>query len=156
MKILVLVWVQLLMLSLFTTSDTNNTSETYTLINSTNLAKPGCRSKCGDVIVPYPFGIGIKSNCSIGHGFDVYYWPYTFSEVNRFTVIGCDDYAWLTSETNSRYVSTDINECHYPEMFPCHGTCINTLGNYTCECGRGYSGDAKIRDGCRRKPYHPL
>ncbi|XP_024964973.1 wall-associated receptor kinase 5-like, partial [Cynara cardunculus var. scolymus] len=41
-------------------------------------------------------------------------------------------------------------------MFPCHGTCINTLGNYTCECGRGYSGDAKIRDGCRRKPYHPL
>nr|GEY07100.1 EGF-like calcium-binding [Tanacetum cinerariifolium] len=34
------------------------------------------------------------------------YWPYTLSEVNRFTVIGCDDYAWLTSARNTRNVST--------------------------------------------------
>ncbi|KVH92209.1 EGF-like calcium-binding [Cynara cardunculus var. scolymus] len=50
----------------------------------------------------------------------------------------------------------DINECHYPEKFPCYGTCVNTVGNYTWKCKEGYSGDAKIRDGCRRKPFHPL
>ncbi|KAJ9545581.1 hypothetical protein OSB04_025288 [Centaurea solstitialis] len=162
--IILLLWVLLLTFSFSTSSYTNSnsTSETYTLINATNLAKPGCPSRCGDVIVPYPFGMGIDTNCSIGHGFDVYcnnstnppkasfseadyisirvisdstvrisnnvaskcyfqngtvssgfkIWenftvrPYTFSEVNKFTVIGCNDYAWLTSETESRYVST--------------------------------------------------
>ncbi|KAI3677561.1 hypothetical protein L6452_36827 [Arctium lappa] len=155
MKTLVLMWVLLLMFSV-TTSDTNsNTSETYTLIKASNLAKPDCPSQCGDVIVPYPFGIG--SNCSIGPGFDVYCnmstlppkasfseadyasikrisdstlrisnmvssrcyspdgeirggfnfspnfsnLPYTISEINKLTVIGCNEYAWVTSRTES-------------------------------------------------------
>ncbi|GJX16744.1 hypothetical protein Tco_0217576 [Tanacetum coccineum] len=34
------------------------------------------------------------------------YWSYIFSEVNRFTVIGCNHYAWLTSTTKYRNVST--------------------------------------------------
>ncbi|KAI3677542.1 hypothetical protein L6452_36807 [Arctium lappa] len=166
MKTLVLMWVLLPMLISFTAS------ETYTLINATNLAKPGCPSRCGDVIVPYPFGIGINSNCSIGPGFDVYCntsldppkasftkasytsiklisdstlrtsnsvasrcylpngtfssglrismdftnWPYTLSEVNKFTVIGCNDYAWLTSGSKSRNISTGCMVfCSTPE-----------------------------------------
>ncbi|XP_024979022.1 wall-associated receptor kinase-like 10 [Cynara cardunculus var. scolymus] len=186
--------------------------------------------------------------------------PYTLSDVNKFIVIGCDDSAWLISQTNSRNVSTgcmvfcstpedvvgdqcsgngccqssipkdinyyetdlnslvdskntmsfnpctyafvgeenaytfngltslndtdlaekieasvpivlewaignlscieakamdgfacqysnNINECRYPEMF-------NIVGSYTCKCKGGYSGDAKIRDGCRgHKPF---
>ncbi|KAI3677551.1 hypothetical protein L6452_36817 [Arctium lappa] len=65
-------WVLLLMFS-FTTSDTNsNTSETYTLIKASNLAKPSCPSRCRDIIVPYPFGIGVDSKCSLDPGFDVY------------------------------------------------------------------------------------
>ncbi|MFS8006233.1 hypothetical protein Hanom_Chr14g01246801 [Helianthus anomalus] len=32
--------------------------------------------------------------------------PLTFSDINRFTVVGCDDYAWLTSHTRSRNIST--------------------------------------------------
>ncbi|KAK4388827.1 Wall-associated receptor kinase-like 2 [Sesamum angolense] len=36
-----------------------------------NIAKPGCLSKCGDLTVPYPFGIGIKANCSINPFFDI-------------------------------------------------------------------------------------
>ncbi|KAL0394088.1 UNVERIFIED_CONTAM: Wall-associated receptor kinase-like 2 [Sesamum latifolium] len=36
-----------------------------------NIAKPGCLSKCGDLTVPYPFGIGIKANCSVNPFFDI-------------------------------------------------------------------------------------
>ncbi|KAK4419958.1 Wall-associated receptor kinase [Sesamum alatum] len=35
------------------------------------IAKPGCPSKCGDLTVPYPFGIGVKANCSINPLFDI-------------------------------------------------------------------------------------
>ena len=161
MKFLVLMWAVFQMFS-FTASDKNSATEWYTFINSTNLAKPGCESRCGDLIVPYPFGVGDNSECYINEGFRIYcntsvnppkasiyksdynsiklisdstvrrsnivaskcynpdgttyndyrvstnyrYRPYTFSEVNRFTVIGCDDYAWLTSATKSRNVST--------------------------------------------------
>ncbi|PWA40561.1 EGF-like calcium-binding [Artemisia annua] len=47
----------------------------------------------------------------------------------------------------------DIDECTNLETFPCYGTCSNTPGNYTCNCKRGYSGDAKIQDGCRINPF---
>ncbi|GJW72505.1 EGF-like calcium-binding protein [Tanacetum coccineum] len=152
MKILILT-ISVFLLFSFVKSDPNLTSETYSFINAINLAKPGCESRCGDLIVPYPFGIGMNTNCSIGRGFDIHCnislnppkayitkddysfikqisdstvrisnivatnlssrissnytdMPYTFSEVNKFTVIGCYDYAWLTSFTKSRTVST--------------------------------------------------
>lgn len=34
--------------------------------------KPGCESTCGNLQVPYPFGIGIGSNCSMSSDFDIY------------------------------------------------------------------------------------
>ncbi|KAI3759873.1 hypothetical protein L1987_50257 [Smallanthus sonchifolius] len=168
MKFLVLMLAVFLTFS-FTASDD---TETYNLIHSSNLARPDCESRCGDLIVPYPFGIGIGSNCSINEGFDIYCnnsvsppkasfhktsytsiklisdsiirrsnlvasncsfldgssssytitsadftsTPYSFSEVNMFTVIGCDSYAWLTSETHYRNVSTGCMVfCSNPE-----------------------------------------
>ncbi|XP_012832709.1 PREDICTED: wall-associated receptor kinase 1-like [Erythranthe guttata] len=36
-----------------------------------NIAKPGCQSKCGNLTIPYPFGIGIGSGCSIRPSFDI-------------------------------------------------------------------------------------
>ncbi|KAL8262335.1 hypothetical protein R6Q59_026384 [Mikania micrantha] len=348
------------------TAAASDVVESYNLINSTNLAKPGCKTRCGDLIVPYPFGVGNGTNCSLSTGFDIYCdtslnpprasvrptdyssiklisdstirtsnsvasrcsfldgssnifdaltnytgWPYTFSDVNKFIVIGCDGYAWLTSETKSRNVSTgcmvfcsdpegivggecagngccqssipqdisyfrsqvnslvnssnvnytrsfapctyafvgeesafgfkgindinaadvkasnsfmdrieasvpvvlewavgnltcaearvsddddfacqqntdcvdssretrgyrcackqgyqgnpylhpgceDINECSDPERYPCYGSCVNTIGNYTCKCEGGHSGDATVKFGCRRKPLNVL
>ncbi|KAH7842056.1 hypothetical protein Vadar_001013 [Vaccinium darrowii] len=35
------------------------------------IAKPGCNLTCGSLTVPYPFGIGVGSGCSIDPGFDI-------------------------------------------------------------------------------------
>nr|XP_043636927.1 putative wall-associated receptor kinase-like 16 [Erigeron canadensis] len=47
----------------------------------------------------------------------------------------------------------DINECEHPQIYACHGDCINTPGNYTCTCPLGYVGDnLKSRFGyCERQ-----
>ncbi|PWA73076.1 protein kinase-like domain-containing protein [Artemisia annua] len=42
------------------------------------------------------------------------------------------------------------------EDFPCYETCINTPGDYICECKEGYSGDGKIPNDCRREPFNVL
>ncbi|XP_051151445.1 wall-associated receptor kinase-like 8 [Andrographis paniculata] len=35
------------------------------------IAKPGCPNKCGNLKVPYPFGIGVEAGCSINPSFDI-------------------------------------------------------------------------------------
>ncbi|CAL5384703.1 unnamed protein product [Camellia sinensis] len=45
----------------------------------------------------------------------------------------------------------DINECEYPNVNMCEhkNKCVNTLGNYTCSCPKGYHGDGRIDgNGC--------
>lgn len=48
-----------------------STNSTTTLTNPTTIAKPGCPSQCGNVTIPYPFGIGIGAGCSIGPWYDI-------------------------------------------------------------------------------------
>ncbi|CAK9140003.1 unnamed protein product [Ilex paraguariensis] len=38
---------------------------------TTPISKTGCQSQCGNLTVPYPFGIGIGTGCSIDPGFDI-------------------------------------------------------------------------------------
>lgn len=112
------------------------------------ITKPACQRSCGNLTVPYPFGIGIGTGCSLSSWFDVNCntsfnpprpfiytgsleivditdgtvsiknWvgrtcytstgliasknnmsidlagtPFSFSDSNRFTVVGCDDFA---------------------------------------------------------------
>ncbi|KAB2629693.1 wall-associated receptor kinase-like 16 [Pyrus ussuriensis x Pyrus communis] len=47
----------------------------------------------------------------------------------------------------------DIDECEVPELNTCKQKCINTEGNHTCSCHKGYHGDGrKDGQGCTRDP----
>ncbi|KAK4415051.1 Wall-associated receptor kinase [Sesamum alatum] len=137
----------------------NTTTDTLNISKGPTIAKPGCPSKCGDLAVPYPFGIGRGTGCGIGEFFeldcnnafdpprasianiqvyqisdnqmrisnimarkcyngsneeiiqskfistDISVTPYSFSELNRFTVIGCNDFAEVTGGASGRNFS---------------------------------------------------
>ncbi|XP_074294489.1 putative wall-associated receptor kinase-like 16 [Silene latifolia] len=38
---------------------------------TSSVVKRGCPAKCGNLTVPYPFGIGLDGACSIGPGYDI-------------------------------------------------------------------------------------
>ncbi|KAL3531677.1 hypothetical protein ACH5RR_005198 [Cinchona calisaya] len=131
-----------------------------------NIAKPGCSSKCGNLTVPYPFGIGIGSGCSIGSSFDVNCntsfnppkpfistgnlevidisdaeiriknWvatgcynqmgnltsqnpifidvsrtPFSFSNANMFTIVGCDDFAVIGGSEGRNFTTGCFSLC---------------------------------------------
>ncbi|KAK4432266.1 Wall-associated receptor kinase [Sesamum alatum] len=65
----------LLKLSLLALADrppsNSSTTSSQSLAEAANIAKPGCQTRCANLTVPYPFGIGINSGCSINPLFDV-------------------------------------------------------------------------------------
>ncbi|XP_016498782.2 wall-associated receptor kinase 2 [Nicotiana tabacum] len=153
-----------LILSLATAQTTTN-STTTTITKGVNITKRGCRKQCGNVTVPYPFGIGEGSGCAINAGFEIKCnisrdgsqkpligtlevynisdaevripnsiawrcynsngavrneyldytrlgnstYPYSFSALNRFIVVGCDDNAVITGRNFEYNCSTSCN-----------------------------------------------
>ncbi|KAH6837560.1 hypothetical protein C2S53_009867 [Perilla frutescens var. hirtella] len=173
LPLLLLAWFLLSGLSLTFAAD----DDTYHILKGPNITKPGCPSQCGNLTIPYPFGVGsgcginelFELNCSSstdhaldppkalleGLGTDDFpnnrsfqvlgisdgrvrvsniLWisscynrtgelnntgndinfnltgtPYSFSEINKLTVIGCDDFGLLLGTTDS--VQGIINSC---------------------------------------------
>ncbi|KAH6837558.1 hypothetical protein C2S53_009865 [Perilla frutescens var. hirtella] len=153
-------------------------ADTYNIFKGSNITKPGCRSKCGNLTVPYPFGIDVgcgvderfEFNCSDAFdpplpllkgfeagGSDVPYiqvfgisdsrlrvsnfmWasncydrtglvsetgnydadlsgtPYSYSDVNKMSTIGCDDSGVVGgAATNEASGSSCKSVCSRPE-----------------------------------------
>jgi hypothetical protein len=53
----------------------------------------------------------------------------------------------------SRHIAIcpDINECDYPDLYPCYGDCKNTRRGYDCQCPLGFKGNASKQNGCEGK-----
>ncbi|XP_073034243.1 wall-associated receptor kinase 2-like [Primulina eburnea] len=185
-----------------------------------NIAKPGCETKCGDVTVPFPFGIGNNSGCSIDPWFDINCdnsvtppkltitpdnlevlnisdseiriknsvavrcytesgittrenptaidltgSPYSFSEFNKFTVVGCDDLAVIVGTSGRNFTSGCLSLCSQqsdlldgyctgigccqtpiPKGLKNFGSALGSLSNHTNvwsfdACGYAFVGD---------------
>ncbi|RAL52063.1 hypothetical protein DM860_016561 [Cuscuta australis] len=154
---------------------------------TTGITKPGCPQKCGNLTVPYPFGVGLGSGCALNPSFEIncdkssstnnpptpLIWnlkvydisdsevrvstsvsakcyaptgallgqflyrtnlgqssPYTFSDKNKFTVIGCDDAAVLSGSnplTGKTFDKGCPVACAKPEAVH-RGTCDGSAG----------------------------
>ncbi|XP_073129495.1 wall-associated receptor kinase-like 8 [Henckelia pumila] len=71
--------------------DLNNTTS-----ESANVAKPGCASQCGNLTVPYPFGVGLLAGCSVDPTFDIicdtsFDPPKAFIGSDKLEVLGISD-----------------------------------------------------------------
>ncbi|CAI9099599.1 OLC1v1036447C1 [Oldenlandia corymbosa var. corymbosa] len=147
---------------------TISAAQTNNILKGPNITKPGCQSRCGNLTVPYPFGIGLNSGCAIGELFEVNCntsfspsaayiggievleigdgqirvanmlattcynetghlvrkvdaWmnlitsTYSFSTLNTFTIIGCDDFAVISSSGNRNFSSGCVSLCNKVE-----------------------------------------
>ncbi|KAL3536542.1 hypothetical protein ACH5RR_005003 [Cinchona calisaya] len=175
-----------------TTTTTTNNNSANTITKGANITKPGCQRQCGNLTVPYPFGVGLGSGCAIGKWFEIncstsfnppkppkpfiggiqiyeisdnqlrvsnviakkcynesgglihenHAWtnlettPYSFSELNKFTVIGCDDVAVLTGSGGRSFTSGCLSVCSKAEDVP--GYCSG-IGCCQTPIPRGFS-----------------
>lgn len=65
---------QLLLLHFFliflTLANAQTTTNT-TITKGANITKPGCPKKCGNITIPYPFGIGLGLGCAFDSSFEI-------------------------------------------------------------------------------------
>ncbi|KAL0333180.1 UNVERIFIED_CONTAM: Wall-associated receptor kinase [Sesamum angustifolium] len=157
-----------LFLSLFplALATASSSSSSRLITQGTTITKPNCQSKCGNLTVPYPFGIGINTGCSVSSWFDVNCntsfsppkpfistgnleildilddkvliknWvaascydqfgnitrrnqafinlvstPFAFSDINKFTVLGCDEFALIAGSEGRNFTSGCVSLC---------------------------------------------
>ncbi|KAJ1276418.1 hypothetical protein BS78_05G213200 [Paspalum vaginatum] len=86
-----------------------------------NSTSPECRSSNSFCQNSTTFNGGHRCHCSQGY------------DGNPYILDGC----------------IDIDECRFPELYPCFGDCNNILGGYTCQCPHGFEGDAFALKGCK-------
>ncbi|KAI3804182.1 hypothetical protein L1987_32356 [Smallanthus sonchifolius] len=101
----------------------------FILASSQESTKPGCPSKCGNLSVPYPFGIGSMSGCSIGPWYDIICEPpKAFLSSPVFSYSGSFD---GTNDNASLVEVVDISSNHVRIKNTISTKCFNTLGEST-------------------------
>ncbi|KAL2557880.1 Wall-associated receptor kinase 2 [Forsythia ovata] len=109
-------WLPLLLADSDTSDTVNGTRIPTTITKGSNIAKPGCQIKCGNLTVPYPFGIGLGSGCSIDPCFD----------------INCDTSFNPPKPFSNRTLEViDISDSHMRIKNSVATSCYNQLGNRT-------------------------
>ncbi|KAL6503265.1 hypothetical protein OROHE_023894 [Orobanche hederae] len=153
-------FLSLLTLALISRTDIKLTSQAQAI------SKPNCPTKCGNLTVRFPFGIGIETGCSLNSGFDVncnvsfnppkpfirksnreileisdnhvrinnrvattcydqsgnvtrqnqattnlLTTPFTFSDTNKFTIVGCDEFALIAGLDGRNFTSGCVSLC---------------------------------------------
>uniref|UniRef100_A0A803NEW9 Protein kinase domain-containing protein n=1 Tax=Chenopodium quinoa TaxID=63459 RepID=A0A803NEW9_CHEQI len=102
---------------------------------SSQTALPNCPEKCGNITVPYPFGIGDK--CHYSPPVDGYLYNLTCDEsTNPPRLIYVRGIEILMN------VRPQIRLCEKPEY------CVNQIGNYTCKCPPNYHGNGTQNSPC--------
>ncbi|KAK2993026.1 hypothetical protein RJ640_001589 [Escallonia rubra] len=84
-----LIWLPLALIA-------STTTATISTVNTAAITKPGCQQSCGNLTVPYPFGVDIGSVCSIDPWFDIncntsFSPPKPFLNVGNMKVIHISD-----------------------------------------------------------------
>ncbi|KAH6837555.1 hypothetical protein C2S53_009862 [Perilla frutescens var. hirtella] len=168
-----LTWILFISSLTSTLAATNSTTvaaaaDTYGISKPATITKPGCPRQCGNLTVPYPFGIGIGSGCAMNTGFelnctdafgppqalngniqffdisdsrarisnvvarkcydrsgsivqentassDITGTPFSYSPLNKFTVIGCDDLALVSGGGGRNFTSGCVTLCSRAE-----------------------------------------
>ncbi|CAO2818023.1 unnamed protein product [Amaranthus hypochondriacus] len=60
------------------------------MFNAPNITKPGCPRKCGNLTVPYPFGVGLGAGCSKSVFYDVFCMT-SYDPPKAFLALALDD-----------------------------------------------------------------
>lgn len=63
----------------------------------------------------------------------------------NFRMLATPELIYSYNEIPDHLYSTDIDECNKGNHV-CEHECIDTVGNYTCKCPKGHSGDGR-KDG---------
>ncbi|XP_022859006.1 wall-associated receptor kinase 2-like [Olea europaea var. sylvestris] len=103
-------------LALAASNYVNTTRSPTTITKGANISKPRCPSKCGNLTVPYPFGIGLGTGCSIDPSF----------EINCNTSSNPPRPLW-----DRNLEVTDITDSHMRIKNWVAETCYNQRGNLT-------------------------
>lgn len=199
---------------------TDEATDTSNILKGAVITKPGCSSKCGDLTVPYPFGVGKGSGCGLQAIYelncsdafdpprayigsiqiyeisdnqmrisnvvakrcydeygavvqanfassDITNTPFSYSELNKFTLIGCDDLSLISGISGHVFTSGCVSLCSQaedvvsgscsgvgcsqtsvPGGFKYYLTQLSSLGNHTAvssfdPCSYSFLGEAK-------------